>query len=617
MKRLLFFLTLSLLGFSKGEVKIDSMNVVSDSLYLYYHYQELPYVLKAPVGSGDSISWDTLGAYLDTNTILTDISDVSIGATDGQVPKWSTATSTWEPKNDSVGGGSSDSSWKKIEFDIADTKDSTAFSFLDPINIEADGHIMMVGGDTFLRVIDTNYAMMMGTNAGENLKYGAFFGYQAGKDASGIRLTGVGYKAARAHTGDYCSGVGFLALDSHTGTGCSAFGCEALYSSTSNNSNAFGFFAVWNSTGNNNNGFGYQALRQISGNDVNGFGYQAGYSNSGNYVNAFGGSAAHDNIASDVNAFGYYALNDNEGAKANAFGSYAGWKNTGAYVNAFGYYALFNNANSYVTGIGSYALETNTGTHVTSIGSYALQTNTGDYASSIGDYSLQYNTGDNVSAFGNYSLWYNSGNKAIALGDSALLQNTVDGATAIGFKSLAYNTAEDVTAIGNESFNDFNLDAGNAKNIDALINVSPKDKAYVIAHDFGSVGNFANLKFSTTGTPPANFDTSMVYLWKIIHADSLVLYTDNFTTLGSGTHTLSPNYKYNRSTALGYNAEPDDTSQVMIGATNLKETKIYGQICLPGISTTITIDSLYYTGTTPDSLIIRTTDGTEFGIEER
>jgi len=296
MKRLLFFLTLSLLGFSKGEVKIDSMNVVSDSLYLYYHYQELPYVLKAPVGSGDSISWDTLGAYLDTNTILTDISDVSIGATDGQVPKWSTATSTWEPKNDSVGGGSSDSSWKSIETDIITPKDSDHVTI--PVKIWA-----------------YNF------REDETINHTIFVGNDAGKE----------------NTGMYSSFLGQNAGLSNTGVSSNAFGHYALYYNTGAASNAFGYGALRSNTGASSNAFGHYALRY----------------NTGAYSNAFGYNALYYNTGAYSNAFGYNALYSNTGVSSNAFGHYALYYNTGAYSNAFGHNALYYNEGINNIGIGS------------------------------------------------------------------------------------------------------------------------------------------------------------------------------------------------------------------------------------------------------------------------
>jgi hypothetical protein len=63
----------------------------------------------------------------------------------------------------------------------------------------------------------------------------------------------------------------------------------------------------------------------------------------------------------------------------------------------------------------------------------------------------------------------------------------------------------------------------------------------------------------------------------VVDADTLECVTDSFTDAGTGTHTLTPQYIYTNSTAIGYNAEPTASNQVMLGDSNVTEVKSAGK----------------------------------------
>ena len=168
------------------------------------------------------------------------------------------------------------------------------------------------------------------------------------------------------------------------------------------------------------------------------------------------------------------------------------------------------------------------------------------------------------------------GDFTTAIGGSAGLQNTADHHTAIGVLAGAWNDGIHNTALGSITFNAFNLDTVNAKNVTS---VDPANNRMTVSggHGFGSDGTFRNLIATTTGFLPEGF-SGAIHTWEIISSTVLEVRTSSFTDEGTGTHTLTPQYVYDNSTALGYNAEPDASNQVMLGDTNVTEVKTTGSI---------------------------------------
>ena len=100
-------------------------------------------------------------------------------------------------------------------------------------------------------------------------------------------------------------------------------------------------------------------------------------------------------------------------------------------------------------------------------------------------------------------------------------------------------------------------------------------------HGFGGVGIFVNLKWTaTTGALPTGISLNQIDQFKITHADTIVLITDDMTDQGTGNHTVTPQEIYTNSTALGYNAEPDASNQIMLGDANVTEVKTAGGLTI-------------------------------------
>ena len=202
---------------------------------------------------------------------------------------------------------------------------------------------------------------------------------------------------------------------------------------------------------------------------------------------------------------------------------------------------------------------------------YAFITTTGYYAGTVG-------VGHYQSAFGWYAGAHNAAAFQSAFGASAGVYNTGADQSALGRGAGKYNEGALNTAIGAGAFDAFPLDAGSARDI-ASVDVA-NDRVTITAgggHGFGADGTYVNLAATTTGTLPAGLRATPSQ-WEIISSTVLECRVDDFTDTGTGTHTLTPQFVYTNSTALGYNAEPDASNQVVLGDTNVSEVKTSGSI---------------------------------------
>jgi len=146
--------------------------------------------------------------------------------------------------------------------------------------------------------------------------------------------------------------------------------------------------------------------------------------------------------------------------------------------------------------------------------------------------------------------------------------------TANGYYSLYYNESNSNSSLGSLSFNEFNEDNSSEKTFANTDIIVDGDTIYISGHGFGSVGDIRLLKWTaTTGTLPAGITLNQIDQFEIIHADTIVLITDDMTSQGTGNQTLTPQYIYTNSTALGYDAEPDASNQIVLGNENVTEIK--------------------------------------------
>ena len=305
-----------------------------------------------------------------------------------------------------------------------------------------------------------------------------------------------------------------------------------------------------------------------------------------NYTLAFGNSSQQNNSGLYSNAFGYFSQYINSGSKSNAFGNYSQQNNSGAKSNAFGYFSQQNNNEAECSAFGNYSQQNNDGAKSNAFGCYSQYINSGSNSNAFGYFSQYINSGANSNAFGSYSQKYNNGASSNAFGNY----------------SQQYNDGDNNSSFGNKSFNTFTEDGGNAKTFASTDVIVDGDSIVISSHGFGSADTYVNLKWTaTTGVLPTGISLDQIDQFYIAHADTIVLQTDDMTTQGSGNHTLTPQTVYTNSTALGYDAEPDASNQVMLGDGNVTQVKSTGSLYISGsndnyINGTMSIGSWGYTG---------------------
>jgi len=273
-------------------------------------------------------------------------------------------------------------------------------------------------------------------------------------------------------------------------------------------------------------------------------GYGAGFGSAQNYCTQLGRLAGSYNTGTKQTCLGVGAGVGNTAVCQAVFGHNAGRSNTGNYQAAFGYSAGMGNIAEYQTASGYLAGQWNKGIFQFAFGSLAGQYNTGSNQTSMGTNGGKYNTGDYL--------------------------------TSIGNTAASYNDGDNNTAVGYGAFNTFTDDAGSAVTFDfGDVNVAD-NTVTIIGHGLGGNNTYHNLKFAHGTSSLPGIDDG-INQWKVISADILEVISDTITGQGTGTgHTLTPKVVYSNSTALGYEAEPDASNQVMLGDGNVTEVKSTG-----------------------------------------
>lgn len=250
--------------------------------------------------------------------------------------------------------------------------------------------------------------------------------------------------------------------------------------------------------------------------------------------NLFGGSTAGENIVLNggTTAFGVAAMQDGNYINNSGFGFEAGQKNTGWRINAFGLWAG----------------KRNIGDDGNFFGQESGQFNRGDRAVGVGTETAQANIGDDVVGIGDNSAIYNEGNNNTGIGSQTLaFQSDV-----AGLKSF---TAPDVTALTN--------------------------RITITTHGFGANGTYRNLLYAGVTGGITNGKT---YLFQIIDANTIELQEDSTLDLdGTEAGDLTPQTVYTNVTALGYNAQPTASNQVILGDTNVTTVITTGEITTPNV----------------------------------
>lgn len=160
------------------------------------------------------------------------------------------------------------------------------------------------------------------------------------------------------------------------------------------------------------------------------------------------------------------------------------------------------------------------------------------YCSGFGYRALNGNTKTSCSAFGYNALYGNTGASCSGFGRDVLMNNTGNDAFAFGYRALYGNSGINASAFGKEALYNNSGISPNAFGWQALLENTG---------DYCSAFGYQTLTGNTQNNNSA-----------------------------FGSYAFTSNTTLSNSTALGYNAEPDASNQVMLGDTLVTEVKTAG-----------------------------------------
>ena len=214
-----------------------------------------------------------------------------------------------------------------------------------------------------------------------------------------------------------------------------------------------------------------------------------------------------------------------------------------------------------------------------------------------------------ITAVGRRAAQWSAGNELVAMGWIAGWKSVGDDVTAIGTMAGSYNTGNYNTAVGWGAFDTWTDNAGLAGTV-TDVDEANNQMTIGAGHGWGAAGTYVLLDASTTDTLPAGLSSSPE-VWVVVNATVVECKSDSFTDDGVGTHTLTPKVTYSNSTALGCNAEPTASNQVVLGDTNVTEVKTSGAINAHGriVATVRTTGPNYSPLATDDDIFVDTDGG--------
>ncbi len=269
---------------------------------------------------------------------------------------------------------------------------------------------------------------------------------------------------------------------------------------------------------------------------------------------------------------------------ATLYGFDAGRDAVGANTQtAVGPYAGKGCTNILQTAIGAFAGQDNTGDNQTVIGATCGKGNTGNGQAAYGANSGENNIAGNQAAYGAFSGQFNAGGLMSGFGALSGQSNIGDNCTFFGATAGQFNRQDNNTAIGTAAFNSWTLDGSTLKTFAYTDIDVGNNRITVTGHSFGTSPDYVNLVFVQGTSSIPGITSSTVHQFLVIDANTLEFRSDVILGTGGGSaHKLwSIIQQFTNSTALGYNAEPDASNQVMLGDTNVTNVKTTGEIETP------------------------------------
>jgi len=244
----------------------------------------------------------------------------------------------------------------------------------------------------------------------------------------------------------------------------------------------------------------------------------------------------------------------------------SGQLNTGGQIGAM----LGSNSGQYNSGneIGVFA------------GGGAGERNTGSFLGGVfGKTAGNRNTGSSIGLIsGNYAGEYNTGS---------------DFGVLVGYNTGRYNTGAN-NIIGNQSHRDF-LDNASGIKVASAVDINT-EYVTVTNHNFGVTNAYANLRYTTNGTPIDGLSNNGIYKVKIIDANTIYFYLNGLSSAGTGTQSFTPQYQYTNVNIFGNSVSPTKSNQTIMGNSSTTEFIAYGTHLI-GTTTNNGVDKLQVNGT--------------------
>ena len=258
--------------------------------------------------------------------------------------------------------------------------------------------------------------------------------------------------------------------------------------------------------------------------------------------------------------FGLNAMSGNSAAEVVAMGKSAASGNVGRSLTAIGNSAGYQNASLDAIAIGAFSLYFGNSNNAVAIGNYAMQYAGGQNVVAVGDSAGKYNNGRNVAGVGRDAARENIGNDLVSIGKDSGFRNTGESSTALGTGSLHENEGDNNTAVGHNSFS-------NPKIVIGSVNILSYDNATRIfqTEDMGLVSNKKYLLIIRGADVPSGLIDGTAYLFNVITSTTVEILNVTVNDIGSGAMTFDKLESFENSTALGYNAQPTQSNQVVLG----------------------------------------------------
>jgi hypothetical protein len=188
------------------------------------------------------------------------------------------------------------------------------------------------------------------------------------------------------------------------------------------------------------------------------------------------------------------------------------------------------------------------------------------------------NSGANPSMFGDGAGYQNTGAYPSMFGASAGYQNSGAYPSMFGYLRGYRNNWDNVTLIGARTATAFDSDSATDQAFTDT-EITANTITFTGAHGFGTNATKKNLLFTTTaGTPPTGLVSGTVYQFTITSSTIMTLSGIGTNASADFAGKLTNSVDVHNSIAIGFDALPTKAHQAVLGAADITETVLRGNI---------------------------------------